>query len=99
MANIVCIRRELIASAPSGVLGFRVQADSEGALNLSAYLRREDWVQENVASVEDGVNSILMSANTAETDYSTFTAGVRVVVDQGKTARETTCGNMKSDSC
>ncbi|KAL4755765.1 glycoside hydrolase family 95 protein [Aspergillus foveolatus] len=79
----VSYKRELIASAPSGVLGFRIQADTAGAVNLNAYLRRSNWVQQNIASIADGVNSIIMKANTAVEDYSTFTAGVRIVVDEG----------------
>ncbi|KAL3443206.1 Six-hairpin glycosidase-like protein [Aspergillus insuetus] len=76
-------KRELIASPPPGVLGFRIQADTPNAINLNAYLRRSKYVQENTASVADGVNSIVMKATTGEKDYSTFTAGVRVVVDEG----------------
>ncbi|KAL2863208.1 glycoside hydrolase family 95 protein [Aspergillus lucknowensis] len=76
-------KRELIASAPSGVLGFRIQADTAGSINLSAYLERENYVQDNTATAADGVNSIVMTANTGDFDYMTFTAEVRVVVDEG----------------
>jgi hypothetical protein len=79
-------RRELIASAPPGVLGFRIQADTPQAINLNAYLRRSKYVQDNTATVADGVNSIVMKATTGEEDYTTFTAGVRVVVDEGEIA-------------
>jgi hypothetical protein len=78
-------RRELIASPPPGVLGFRIQADTPQAINLNAYLRRSKYVQGNTASVADGVNSIVMKATTGEQGYNTFTAGVRVVVDEGET--------------
>ncbi|CEL09274.1 hypothetical protein ASPCAL12413 [Aspergillus calidoustus] len=76
-------KRELIASAPPGVLGFRIQADTPQAINLNTYLRRSKYVEDNTASVADGVSSIVMKATTGEEDYSTFTAGVRVVVDEG----------------
>ncbi|KAL2822402.1 Six-hairpin glycosidase-like protein [Aspergillus granulosus] len=79
----VSYTRELIASARFGVLGFRIQANTSQAINLNAYLRRSKYVQEDNASVADGVNSIVMKATTGEVDYSTFTAGVRVVVDEG----------------
>ncbi|RAQ76650.1 hypothetical protein COH20_010778 [Aspergillus flavus] len=65
----VSYTRELIASAPSGVLGFRIQANTSRAINLNA--------------VANGIASIVMKARTGEVDYSTFTAGVRVVVDGG----------------
>ncbi|KAL4864267.1 hypothetical protein BDV12DRAFT_205848 [Aspergillus spectabilis] len=79
----VSYKRELIASAPSGVLGLRIKANTTEAIKLNAYLRLANWVQENNASVDDDVNSIVMKANTGDEDYSTFTAGLRLVVDQG----------------
>ncbi|KOC14505.1 hypothetical protein AFLA70_5g008581 [Aspergillus flavus AF70] len=79
----VSYTRELIASAPSGVLGFRIQANTSRAISLNAYLQRSKFVQLNNASVADGIASIVMKARTGEVDYSTFTAGVRVVVDGG----------------
>ncbi|KAL4951928.1 Six-hairpin glycosidase-like protein [Aspergillus filifer] len=75
-------KRELIASPPPGVLGFRIQADTPQAINLKAYLRRSKYVQDSTASVA-GVNSIVMKATTGEENYTTFIAGVRVVVDEG----------------
>jgi DNA/RNA endonuclease YhcR with UshA esterase domain len=77
--------RELIASAPSGVLGFRIQANTSQAINLNAYLSQSKYVKSNNASVVDGVASLVMKANTGDVDYSTFTAGVRVIVDEGWT--------------
>ncbi|KAL2847552.1 Six-hairpin glycosidase-like protein [Aspergillus pseudoustus] len=86
--NGVSYTRELIASVPSGVLGFRIHANTSKAINLNAYLQRDRYVQSNNASVADGVNLIVMKATTGEVDYSTFTAAVRVVVDEGNVTAE-----------
>lgn len=77
-------RRELVSSAPAGVLAYRLKADKARSLNASIYFSRTSFVEESTASVFGEVGSLQMRARSSETDYMYFTAGVRVVVDQGK---------------
>ncbi|KAH7407964.1 Six-hairpin glycosidase-like protein [Cadophora sp. MPI-SDFR-AT-0126] len=81
--NGVNYTRELISSAPAGVLAYRLTADKARSLNASIYFSRKSFVQESTASVSGEVGSLQMRATSSETDYMYFTAGVRVVVDQG----------------
>lgn len=85
-AHAIPVRREIIANHPTGVLAMRLEASEAGQLNVDISLSRSQHVTSNTASTADGVNSIVMKANSGNANPISFTAEAQVSVSGGKLA-------------
>ncbi|KIM98718.1 glycoside hydrolase family 95 protein [Oidiodendron maius Zn] len=81
--NGVNYTREIIANHPTGVLAVRLQASQAGQLNVQVSLSRSQYVTSNTASITGGVNSIVMRANSGNSNPISFTAEAQVVASGG----------------
>ncbi|KAI1047196.1 hypothetical protein LB505_011651 [Fusarium chuoi] len=79
--NGVTYTREVVANFPLGVIAARFTASKHGALNIGVSLERDRGVISNTAT--GGGNNIMMDVGGSGADAIPFTAGLRVVSNDG----------------
>ncbi|KAM5362942.1 hypothetical protein ACJA88_013766 [Fusarium oxysporum] len=79
--NGVTYTREIVANFPLGVIAARFTASKNGSLNIGVSLDRNRGVISNLAV--EGANNITMDIGGSGADAIPFTAGLRVVSNDG----------------
>ncbi|KAG7411036.1 hypothetical protein ACKAV7_010787 [Fusarium commune] len=79
--NGVTYTREIVANFPLGVIAARFTASKNGSLNIGVSLGRDRGVISNLAI--EGANNITMDIGGSGADAIPFTAGLRVVSNDG----------------
>ncbi|KAG4282310.1 hypothetical protein FPRO06_08983 [Fusarium proliferatum] len=79
--NGVTYTREVVANFPLGVIAARFTASNDGALNIGVSFGRDRGVSSNSAT--GGANNIMMDVGGSGADAIPFTAGLRIVSNDG----------------